>query len=141
MNLIPDQRRDSRNYWCTWNAQHPMWDIESEEDLRAFDLYKATEGGNVARSRMNQAALLENPGWATHFWPRDRGDLYLCLDDGWDVPAQIDAGTERWRFGFLCSTRSVFRISPALLQSAAPAQRADQECGLAGIGLVGGGPV
>ncbi len=78
-----------------------MWDIELEEDLRAFDFYKATEGGNVARSRMNQAALLENPGWATHFWPRDRGDLYLCLDDGWDVPARIDAGTERWRFGSL----------------------------------------
>lgn len=101
MNLIPDQPGTSPNYWCTWNAQHPMWYIPTEEALSAFDFYKATEGGNAARAAMSEYALLQSPGWATHYWQAERGDLYLCLDDGWDVPFNIDTAAERSRFGSL----------------------------------------
>ncbi len=102
MNLVPDHAAESSlNYWCTWNAQHPMWYIKTDEELETFDHLKATEGGNAARRRMDQAALLEDPGWAKRFWPQVRGDLYLCIDDGWDVPYGVDAKAERWRFGSL----------------------------------------
>ena len=101
-NLVPDRASGSSlNYWCTWSAQHPMWYIKTDEELKTFDLLKATEGGNAARRRMDQAALFDDPGWATNFWPRLRADLYLCLDDGWDVPYGVDAKKERWRFGSL----------------------------------------
>ena len=101
MNLIPEKPGKTPNYWCTWRAQHPQWHIATEEELKAFNYYEATVGGNAARRSMNERVLFDNPGWASRYWPSIRSDLYLCLDDGWDVPADIDAGRERWRFGSL----------------------------------------
>ncbi len=101
MNLIPEKPSLAPNYWCTWNAQHPMWYLRADEELAKFDYYAATEGGNAPRKAMNQRSVFENPGWAVNFWPSLRSDLFLCLDDGWDVPPLIDLDLERWKFGSL----------------------------------------
>ena len=109
VNLVPDRASESSlNYWCTWSAQHPMWYIKTDEELKTFDFLKATEGGNAARRRMDQAALFEDPGWATRYWTGVRSELYFCLDDGWDVPYAVDAQKERWRFGSLILERGAF---------------------------------
>jgi hypothetical protein len=101
MNLVPEKPGASPNYWCTWNAQHPMWYIRTDEEYARFNYLTATEGGNAARRFMNERAVFEDPGWAERFWPRIRSDLYFCFDDGWDVPAEVDSGREQWRFGSL----------------------------------------
>ena len=101
MNLIPTTPGSSPSYWCTWNAQHPMWYLRTDEEYARFDYLTATEGGNAARRKMSERAVFDDPGWAVKFWPRIRADLYFCFDDGWDVPPLIDAERERWRFGSL----------------------------------------
>ena len=136
MNLVPDKPGVAPNYWCTWNAQHPMWYIKTEAELREFNYYKATENGTSARSNINQKFLFEDPGWAENYWKEIRSDLYLCLDDGWDVPFNIDAVDERWRFGSLELNQERF---PCF--SGTPAQRLGainrhvKDIGWRGVGL------
>src|SRR5882762_7996088 len=101
MNLVPDKFSESSlNYWCTWGAQHPRYSITTDEEWKAFNL-KGVAVENAMRNRMDQEALFGGPGWATRFWPKHRSELYFCLDDGWDVPYDVNAHGERWRFGSL----------------------------------------
>lgn len=118
MNLVPETPSASPNYWCTWNAQHPMWYLRTDEEYGRFDYLTATEGGNAARRFMNQRAVFEEPGWALNFWPRIRSDLYFCFDDGWDVPPGIDSAQEQWKFGSLILNEDRF---PSYIGS--PAER------------------
>lgn len=77
INLIPDIRNDSPDYYCTWQTQ----------------LF-ATSDGKPERQRaiIGEKALFdfEKPyGWA-YFYENIRNDLYLVMDDSWDVPPNGD---------------------------------------------------
>ena len=72
-NLIPQHTNPSPDYYCTWQTQ----------------LY-ATNGGTPAEQRriINEHSLFDTEfpnGWA-YFYEKARGDLYLVMDDSWDVP-------------------------------------------------------
>ena len=77
VNLIPDIVNPSPDYYCTWQTQ----------------LY-ATNGGKPEEQRavIGEKALFgsEKPyGWA-YFYEQARKDLFIVMDDSWDVPLNND---------------------------------------------------
>jgi hypothetical protein len=48
------------------------------------ELLEGKSGSRLAHDAMSEQALLGDNGWAVHFFPRVRKDLYLMLDDGWE---------------------------------------------------------
>ena len=77
INLVPDIVNPSPDYYCTWQTQ----------------LYATSDGKpHGQRAIMGERALFdgEKPfGWA-HFYPQARKDLYIVMDDSWDVPLDGD---------------------------------------------------
>lgn len=77
INLIPDCVNPSPDYYCTWQTQ----------------LYATCDGKPEAqRAIISEKALFdkEKPfGWA-YFYEKARRDLFLIMDDSWDVPVIDD---------------------------------------------------
>lgn len=121
MNLIPQIPGTTPSYWCTWDAQHPYWRVTSDEAWHSFDMYAAMESGTAPRQAMNQHNLLGPSGWVQQMFPRIRSDLYLAVDDGWDVPYDTRSATNGWAFGSLIPDAARF---PELVGT--PAQRLKQ---------------
>lgn len=72
------------NYWCTWGIQGST---AKEHVRRGKILFDGDQGGTVPqRNNLNERVLFDADGWANTMWPRIRSELYLLLDDGWDVP-------------------------------------------------------
>jgi hypothetical protein len=82
-NLVPEEPSGAPNYWCTWAAQNYMYG----HGLAELDpkILEGDSGGSLARSSMNEDLLFGKNGWAAEFFPKIREDLYLLLDDGWEV--------------------------------------------------------
>lgn len=79
VNLVPDTVNPTPDYYCTWQVQ----------------LY-ATCDGKPPRQReiIGEKALFadEKPyGWA-YFHEKARKDLFIVMDDSWDVPLNGDPG-------------------------------------------------
>lgn len=75
INLIPDKICETPNYWCTWLTQsHSLGTTLKAKSLRWEKLDNLTE-----------EHLFGKAGWATTMYPEIRKDLYLLLDDGWEV--------------------------------------------------------
>lgn len=73
------------NYWCTWWTQHKGGD--------------PARGFRQGRDAMCEENLFGKGGWADAFFPESRRDLYLVLDDGWDVPFGAHHKKDRLLFG------------------------------------------
>lgn len=73
VNLIPDIVNPTPDYYCTWQTQ----------------LYATSDGKpKKQRAVLSEKALFdkEKPyGWA-YFYENARKDLFLVMDDSWDVP-------------------------------------------------------
>ena len=73
LNLIPGHPNPSPDYYCTWQTQ----------------LYATCDGKPLAQRRTIGEKMLfekEKPyGWA-YFYETARSDLFLVMDDSWDVP-------------------------------------------------------
>ncbi len=93
MNLIPSAPGLTPNYWCTWSTQN----FGREDEHPDYRNYLGGVGSRFAREEMNEKNLRR---WLLQF-PKIRGDLYLMLDDGWDVPYGIHPDMHRDRFGTL----------------------------------------
>jgi hypothetical protein len=48
------------------------------------EVLEGESGSRLAHDAMSEYALLGDNGWAVHFFPRVRKDLYFMLDDGWE---------------------------------------------------------
>ncbi len=59
---------------------------------------EGSSGSSLAHSAMTERALLGSSGWATCFYPRVRGDLYLMLDDGWESGGTATFELDRGKF-------------------------------------------
>jgi hypothetical protein len=72
-NLIPNTQNTTPDYYCTWQTQ----------------LFYTNDGKPTAqRASMCEKALFEQgypTGWA-YFYETARNDLFLVMDDSWDVP-------------------------------------------------------
>lgn len=77
INLIPDSQNVTPDYYCTWQTQ----------------LYATNDGKPKGqRAIIGEKALFskEKPfGWA-YFYEQVRKDLYIVMDDSWDVPPNGD---------------------------------------------------
>ena len=106
VNLVPDRPGKTPSYWCTWGIQNYSLEVPDE-------LTHATVANNLTEKLMFQ-----DPGWATKYFPKVRGDLYILYDLGWDVPPSLQFDKERWRLGSLEVSTAKF---PSC--SGTPAQR------------------
>ena len=79
MNLVPSCVNPSPDYYCTWQTQ----------------LYATSDGKPEGqRAIIGEKGLFdtEKPyGWA-YFYEKARGDLFIVMDDSWDVPPSGDEG-------------------------------------------------
>ena len=73
INRIPQTGPDTGNYWCTWDTQYRVNDAEAGKDTRNL------------RNVLNQDFLFGEKGMLTGYFKKVRQDLYVLLDDGWDV--------------------------------------------------------
>lgn len=77
INLVPDSVNQTPDYYCTWQTQ----------------LYATCDGKPEGqRAIICEKALFdkEKPyGWA-YFYEKARRDLFLIMDDSWDVPIKDD---------------------------------------------------
>lgn len=82
-NLVLEQPSDAPNYWCTWAVQNYMYGHE----LAKLDptMLEGESGSKLAHEAMNEAVLFGKDGWVNSFFPKIRKDLFLLLDDGWQV--------------------------------------------------------
>lgn len=127
MNLIPSTPGHTPNYWCTWSTQN-----YGREEERDYHDYLGDAGAKLARGAMNEKSLRR---WARQF-PEIRSDLFLLLDDGWDVPYGIHPDKNLSQFGSLAPDPERF---PSFVGT--PAQRLHglngfvKEAGWRGLGL------
>lgn len=82
-NLIPSTPSRAASYFCTWAAQNYIFG----DGAPTMDIAKlqGDSGAQLAREAMNASRLLGKSGWAATFHPKARQDLYLLLDDGWEM--------------------------------------------------------
>lgn len=76
-SLVPDTPSKAPDYFCTWNLQGYL---VSHQDTK------------VTRKAMNEDNLFgkgKYQNWA-NCYPRIREDLYLVLDDSWDIPKEVN---------------------------------------------------
>ncbi|MDR1426498.1 MAG: hypothetical protein LBJ08_01890, partial [Bifidobacteriaceae bacterium] len=84
-NLIPgSSSQPAPNYWCTW------W---SQSEARGHPALPAATGQSnpIQRDALDEQLVFGPDGWARDL-PDARADLYLLLDDGWDVPYGTKSG-------------------------------------------------
>ncbi len=96
VNLVPDSPGEAPNYWCTWAVQNYMYGQKLKE-LNP-ELLEGDSGSQLAHEAMNEEVLLGKNGWAHHFFPDVRQDLYLMLDDGWESGGTATFELDRGKF-------------------------------------------
>lgn len=102
-----------KNYWCSWATQWAISKnkLEPEESKLGFFV------GADARSELHEEMIFGPGGFAEQF-PEVRGDLFLLLDDGWDVPFRVPAELGIAPFGSVIPNSERFPSFPGT-----PAQR------------------
>jgi hypothetical protein len=82
-NLVPEQPSGAPNYWCTWATQNYMFG----HHLAKLDpeMLEGESGSKLAHEAMTEKVLFGEGGWVDSFFPKIRKDLFLLLDDGWQV--------------------------------------------------------
>ena len=101
MNLIPSKSERSISYFCTWRTQN---------------ILAAMDGGASARDMMDEQRLF-GPGGFVHQYQGVRDDLYLVLDDGWDVDYGVSPDTAAACFGSLEMNERKFPSVKGLLSA------------------------
>lgn len=89
MNLLPETGADTGNYWCTWDTQYRM---------------NTVEDGKITlnlRDILDESFLFGRRGLLNGYFEHIRKDIYVLLDNGWDVPRHIPGNGEISAFGSL----------------------------------------
>ncbi len=82
-DLIPDSAQySSEDYFCTWNTQASV-----------------SGHGLTVRDVLTDAALFGENGWAYQYDPEIRRDMYIVLDDGWDLGVSADGHDDEGSYG------------------------------------------
>lgn len=130
-NLVPDKPGSTPNYWCTWAAQNYMYGQRFEKLDPA--ILEGQSGANLGKASISAQTMLGDKGWIQQFYPKARADLFLVLDDGWDVPVE---NPNPWYSSFLLNEAKFPSLAAQM-----PAQRlkilneAAKAAGWRGIGL------
>lgn len=89
-----------KSYYCTWLAQNFLASAEGEKRAAVRPEFTGDQGANCARDKINEHTIFGKDGMAESL-VKQRGDLYLVLDDGWDVPFDFDPYAHKDYFGSL----------------------------------------
>lgn len=77
------------NYFCTWNLQNitarALYEKTQQDSEILKYIFDSGETFTDARAMLCEPFLFGKEG-AVHQYPDLRGDLYLVIDDGWDLP-------------------------------------------------------
>ena len=76
-NGIPQKGPDTGNYWCTWDTQFRVNSVEDGKDTKNL------------RNVLTQDFLFAEDGMLRNYFKNVRQDLYVLLDDGWDVGKDV----------------------------------------------------
>jgi hypothetical protein len=91
-SLVPAAPKDhAANYWSTWGVQ-------SRAGGAAAPLPAAAAAQVAPADSLREEKLFSPGGWASAF-PKVRGEMFLLVDLGWDVPVGTRFDQERWRLG------------------------------------------
>ena len=90
VNLVPSAPGKSPNYWCSWSAQSYMYG-QGAKEIDSI-LYKVEAIPKYSSVYLNEDVLFGNKGWLKNFHQKIKGDLWVVLDDGWDIPINKDYG-------------------------------------------------
>lgn len=89
VNLIPENGPDTGNYWCTWDTQYRMNSLEDGKSSLHL------------RNILDDDFLFGSKKLITEYFQNVRKDIYVLLDDGWDVPRGIPGNGKISVFGSL----------------------------------------
>ena len=121
------------NYWCTWATQARLVDANVKSGVLAVP---GDQGLPGVRDNLTEEVLFGRNGWANTQYPSVRENLYLVLDDGWDVPFGCEPGKD---IGVFSSCVLDARRFPSFTGSPAARLRAldarVRDCGWRGTGL------
>jgi len=91
----------SPNYFCTWYSQDAAMLANGGKKDCGVPQFPGDQGGRT-RDWMNEKLVFGENGYARQY-PKLRSDLFLVLDDGWDVPYGAPVGPRGDRsFGLMC---------------------------------------
>jgi len=129
-NLVPSEPGKSPNYWCTWSAQSYM----QGQDAKANDpiLYQVASIDKYAALQLNEEYLFGANGWLKNFYPKVRGDLWVVLDDGWDLPVNRDLG---YRNFSKLDPEKFPSFKGSIPENLVTLNKKVKECGWRGVGL------
>ena len=88
-NGIPQMGPDTGNYWCTWDTQFRVNSVEDGKDTKNL------------RNVLTQDFLFAEDGMLRNYLKNVRQDLYVLLDDGWDVGKDVPGNGAVSVFGSL----------------------------------------
>lgn len=94
------QKSEQKSYYCTWLAQNYIAVKTGEKRTAVLPEFTGDQGAKCARDSMDEGTVFGKGGMAENS-VKPRGELYLVLDDGWDVPIGFDPYVHREYFGSL----------------------------------------
>lgn len=110
-SIVPETPGKSPNYWCTWARQNNV-----AEEKNAIN-FLGDQGAKNGRNNLNESLLFGQNGWADYY-PLVRSDLFMLIDDGWDVPYGIHPDRNLPEFGSIVPDAGRFPSFPG-----SPAER------------------
>ena len=82
MKLIPSEGKNTANYWCSWRNQR-LFMPNPFFHMRQYDI---SEHNKIQRDMLSDEFLFGKRGVLVNHMQDIRKDMYILLDDGWDVP-------------------------------------------------------
>ncbi len=102
INLVPDSRNSSPDYWCTWGAQNYATDTLSVKHTLALG------GHSVTAGYLTEKNVFGENGWSEALPDILKQDLILLFDLGWDVPGGLKFENSQWNLGSLVVAEDKF---------------------------------
>ena len=86
MKLIPSEGKNTANYWCSWRNQR----LFMPNPFLHMRLYDAPKHNKIQRDMLSDEFLFGKRGLLADYMEDIRKDMYIMLDDGWDIPYKGD---------------------------------------------------
>ena len=86
MKLIPSEGKNTANYWCSQRNQR----LFMPTPLLHMRLHDAPTHAKIQREMLSDEFLFGKRGILNDYMQDIRKDMYVMLDDGWDIPYKSD---------------------------------------------------
>ena len=86
MKLIPGEGKNTASYWCSWRNQR----LFMPNPFLHMRQYNIPEHNKIQRDMLSDEFLFGKRGVLVDHMQDIRKDMYVLLDDGWDIPFNDD---------------------------------------------------